>query len=228
MSPENIVRFCARRGIEMLAICDHDTADAVAPAIATGRRLGVRVLPAMEYSTDAGDVVGLLACPNPPSHELPDTLDAIHAAGGIAVVVHPGHHHDLKAFSAECIGIVECFNSRCSPAENAFARNLAVRWGKPVLAGADAHLPWELGLAINELRVPQGWSALGTKTDEIRRVLLSAERRLIHDSGHPASVRLSQAVKSIRSGRPMQAARASLSACREMAGKLKTRRGSRP
>jgi hypothetical protein len=227
MTPEGAVRFCARKGIEMLAICDHDSTEAVGQAVRAGNRFGVRVLPAREYATDAGDLVGLLACPEPTGREFCSVVDSIRNAEGVTALVHPGHNHRLAKISAGDVDIVECFNARCTKAENDVGRELACVWSKPVLAGTDAHLPWELKLAVNVFRVPARWDAMQARPDEIRQMLLNADRRLIEDTSHPASVGVSQAIKGIRSGRPLLAARASLFACRRLAGVVTTRRGSR-
>ncbi len=51
-SPAALVALCAERGLRVLALTDHDSVLGVDEAIETGTRLGVRILPAIEFSTE--------------------------------------------------------------------------------------------------------------------------------------------------------------------------------
>jgi predicted metal-dependent phosphoesterase TrpH len=58
LSAAEVVERAAGAGVELLALSDHDTISGVAEAIATGERVGVRVVPAVEISAvDAGSSV---------------------------------------------------------------------------------------------------------------------------------------------------------------------------
>ena len=46
--PEKLVRLAAERGIEVLAVTDHDTLDGLEEAVQAGKRLGLRVAPGVE------------------------------------------------------------------------------------------------------------------------------------------------------------------------------------
>lgn len=50
LSPEEVVGLASERGVEILAITDHDTMEAIPQAIAEGRRLGVRIIPGVEMT----------------------------------------------------------------------------------------------------------------------------------------------------------------------------------
>ncbi len=54
-SARALVRLAHVKGLQALAISDHDTTDALDEAIAAGHELGVEVVPAVEMSTDVGD-----------------------------------------------------------------------------------------------------------------------------------------------------------------------------
>ena len=66
--PSELVRLAAERGVEILALSDHDTLSGAAEAIAAGERLGVRVIPSIELNTESawGDVhvLGYFLDPN--------------------------------------------------------------------------------------------------------------------------------------------------------------------
>jgi len=58
LSASEVVERAAAAGVELLALSDHDTISGVAEAIATGERVGVRVVSAVEISAvDAGSPV---------------------------------------------------------------------------------------------------------------------------------------------------------------------------
>jgi predicted metal-dependent phosphoesterase TrpH len=52
MSPGDLVRHAYAHGVRVMALSDHDTTDGVAEAQRVGAELGVRVIPAIELSTD--------------------------------------------------------------------------------------------------------------------------------------------------------------------------------
>ena len=55
--PDELVAAAAAAGVEVLAVTDHDTVEAVAPARAAGARLGVEVLAGCEVTATVGDRV---------------------------------------------------------------------------------------------------------------------------------------------------------------------------
>jgi predicted metal-dependent phosphoesterase TrpH len=68
LSPADLVRRAAARGVKVQALSDHDTLAGVAEAVATGTGLGVRIIPATELNTESewGDahVLGYFIDPN--------------------------------------------------------------------------------------------------------------------------------------------------------------------
>lgn len=50
-SPEEIVTFAHRAGLSTIALADHDNVDGIAPAMAAGEQLQIRVIPAVELSS---------------------------------------------------------------------------------------------------------------------------------------------------------------------------------
>lgn len=53
LSPTDLVRRAAARGVRVQALSDHDTLLGVAEAVAEGERLGVRIVPATELNTES-------------------------------------------------------------------------------------------------------------------------------------------------------------------------------
>jgi predicted metal-dependent phosphoesterase TrpH len=52
LSPEALVRFAGESGVTTMALSDHDATDGVDIAQQVGQELGIRVIPALELSTD--------------------------------------------------------------------------------------------------------------------------------------------------------------------------------
>ena len=53
LPPSDLVKRAAARGVKIQALSDHDTLVGVAEAAATGRELGVRIIPATELNTES-------------------------------------------------------------------------------------------------------------------------------------------------------------------------------
>jgi 3',5'-nucleoside bisphosphate phosphatase len=51
MSPRRIVKRCREIGLDIIALCDHNSAENAAPAVRLGKNLGVQVLPGMEINS---------------------------------------------------------------------------------------------------------------------------------------------------------------------------------
>ena len=93
VTPEDLVDIAERLGLDVLAVTDHDTTAGALRArdhaLATGAR--VEVIVGMEVTTRRQDhIVGLFLERAPAIfRSVPDTVDAIQAQGGLAVVAHP-------------------------------------------------------------------------------------------------------------------------------------------
>jgi 3',5'-nucleoside bisphosphate phosphatase len=53
LSPRDLVKRAAARGVRIQALSDHDTLSGIAEAAAAGRELGVRIIPATELNTES-------------------------------------------------------------------------------------------------------------------------------------------------------------------------------
>ncbi len=76
LTPADLVHQASRRGLSIIALTDHDTTSGLDEAISTGSRLGVRVVPGIELSTDVtdGEVHMLGYGIDPGNSTLQDTL----------------------------------------------------------------------------------------------------------------------------------------------------------
>ncbi len=92
-SPGDLIRLADEFGLDVLAVTDHDTIDGALRArdIAAATYARVEVIVGMEVTTRRQDhVVGLfLELPVPIFRPLIETVEAIQAQGGLAIVAHP-------------------------------------------------------------------------------------------------------------------------------------------
>jgi predicted metal-dependent phosphoesterase TrpH len=51
-TPTELVRLAAERGLDVVAVTDHDTTDGLGEAVAAGAELGVEVVPGVEFSAE--------------------------------------------------------------------------------------------------------------------------------------------------------------------------------
>lgn len=175
-SPDSRIRFAQavsaakKRGIHALAVCDHNRC-APQEVFDQPLRDGVLLIPAVEYSTEAGHLLGLfLKAPcHVPDEEsgrvcFSDAAAAIRAAGGKCVLAHPYEltHHSIEEISAQIaaheteLDGIEVFNARATKKRknaNTLAKEAADRFTAPVLrtAGSDAHTLSEIGGAWVEV-----------------------------------------------------------------------------
>ncbi|MCL5984545.1 MAG: PHP domain-containing protein [Candidatus Thermoplasmatota archaeon] len=142
------------KGLDGIAITDHNTMSAVATAVALGEKLGLKVVPGVEVSTQEGHLLAYFV-PEPPAPGRSITLTAqeIHEKGGFAVLAHPYRFFhgaarsgslDLAAFDG-----IEVRNAHTSRGRNIRAEHLS-RPGRS-FGGSDAHGPGTLGAYFSEI-----------------------------------------------------------------------------
>ncbi len=146
-------------GLDALAVTDHDEIDASLEAAALADEYGLVGIPGMEVSSAAGHVLALGVEELVPAG-LPydETLDRIHALGGIAVVPHPFQtsRHGVAAHISRdqlaAADAIEVYNSRLFTGRaNRQAERFAEARGRPMTAGSDAHIAEMVGQAVTEV-----------------------------------------------------------------------------
>lgn len=170
ISLTQVVQAAKKQNLHALAVCDHNRC-ASQELFDRPLRDGVLLIPAVEYSTEVGHLLGLFL--RSPCHveneesgrvRFSDAAAAIHAAGGKCVLAHPYEltHHSVEEISAQIasheadLDGIEVFNRRATKKRknaNALAREAAERFSKSVLltAGSDSHTVKEIGGAYVEV-----------------------------------------------------------------------------
>lgn len=148
MSPKTILKIAERRGLNAVAITDHNTIAGGVKAYGTSKKekTKVMVITGAEISTNIGDVVGLFLNKEIKSRSILEVIEEIRAQDGLVLIPHPFRSHEfdnLRAIIGQ-IDLVEKFNSRCpiTLQQNHLLQTL----NKTLVGGSDAHFPQEIGL----------------------------------------------------------------------------------
>jgi len=185
--PASIVRAAKRKGLDGVAITDHDTMAGALEAREANRDPDFLLILGAEFRSQAGDIIGLFLHEEIETRDPVELVAEIHRQGAIAVLPHPARDHKLSNELIRMVDAIEVFNPRCSPSENRRARQLAVEHHKPMLAGSDAHTCRELGTA----------ATIFPATD-LRAAILAGEGELVCRYAPYYLESLSQLIKSLK------------------------------
>lgn len=156
-SHEDILEVARKRGLDGLAICDHDTVEGGLACEKRAMELGfeITVIPGVEVTSSKGHILVLGVRENIEPLLTPEEM--IHRArklGGTVIIPHPFKQssHGIGSFEGLDIDAVEVFNSRCLfNNANRKAAIEAERLGIPGVAGSDSHIPEMVGQAYTEI-----------------------------------------------------------------------------
>jgi len=154
---ETILQLCERRGIDKLALTDHNTAEG---ALLLQQRAPDRIIVGEEIMTTQGELLAFFVQESIPAGLTPqETIRELRAQGAVISVSHPfdrlrkgaWEEHDLRAIIDQ-VDAIETFNARCLYADdNARAAAFAQAHGLRGTAGSDAHSRPEYGRALTLL-----------------------------------------------------------------------------
>ena len=140
-APREILRKARVKGLNGVAVTDHDTIEGGLATARLNTDPDFLVIVGAEYTTEVGDIIGLFLSHEIASREPSELIKNIHDQQGLVLLPHPFHGHRLPSEIVEKVDIVEVFNARETPENNQKALTFAKRLNKPGLCGSDAHLP---------------------------------------------------------------------------------------
>jgi len=150
-SLQEISYFARRRGLDAVAIADHDKFSLDKEVKVNG----VHLIPAIELRTRVGHIVCLLPKKRfNPKSAYDSPVEAVHEAGGYAIWAHPFDRTSFRRRGEEILpDAIEVYNSASFPFKSSSSRAwlLAERLKVPKVAGSDAHLPEDVGLCYVEV-----------------------------------------------------------------------------
>lgn len=172
MAPKLVIEIARRKGLDGIAVTDHDTVAGGLAAAAANRYTDFLVIPGVEVKSDSGDIIGLYVDRQITSRQFGDVIREIHDKGGLAYVPHP-----IRTFGVEKmkhihaahpeIDLWEKYNGRYEIADFVQSRDVFEKLGITApLCGSDAHFPWDVGVfrtLLQDLpRDPQSLLALSS------------------------------------------------------------------
>jgi predicted metal-dependent phosphoesterase TrpH len=189
ITPEELIFYAKKRGLDGVAVTDHDRLDG---ALKIAAETDFLIIPGIEVRSSEGHIVGLnIAKAVPSKMDATETVNRIHDAGGIAVACHPTglFKGGLGKRANTSFDAVEVINSSAIPFNYAVKQNakIASRLGKPRLAGSDAHYAPEIGCAYT----------LVNAEHDVNEVVKAIRRGLCQPFGNPIpfKVRLKRIVE---------------------------------
>jgi len=162
-SVEKLLQQAAAIGLDALAVTDHDEIDGSLEAVERAPEYGLVGIPGMEVTCEAGHVLGIgVEELIPAGLTFRETIDRIHAQGGIAIVPHPFQEFRsgvLAKISREeltAADAIEVFNSRLLTGRaNRQAERFARRNDMPMTAGSDAHIFQMVGRGVTHVKTDE-------------------------------------------------------------------------
>ncbi len=151
MSPARLLAVCRQRGVERVAVTDHDAIQGAFEAAALDPR---RVIVGEEIRTTEGELLGYFMQEFvPPGLSPEETIARLRAQNAFISVAHPFDYTRSGAWKEAAlrrilplVDALEGFNARTwSDRANERAAALAAESGLLITAGSDAHAPMEVG-----------------------------------------------------------------------------------
>lgn len=181
-TPRDVVAYSKRRGLDGVAITDHDTVDG---ALRLLGKTDLIIIPGTEITALGGHILALnVTKPFTPNLTLSETIRTVREAGGIAVAAHPGAL--IKGFRSKSatpdFDAIEVINSTAFPfsLSTHLSKKLAVRLNLPQVAGSDSHYGPEIGFAYTLLDADP----------EVDEIMLSIKKGEVTPFGRPIPWRL--------------------------------------
>ena len=152
---KEIIRAAKRRGLDGIALTDHDTTRGIPAArkYIHEQKIDLVLIPGVEVSTSEGHLL-VLGVEEPPKRmrSPEETIEAAHDMGGITDVPHPYHPFRHALGRIPDADAVEVYNSKhLFGLANGRARIEARRRGIPMVAGSDSHFAETVGLGVTEI-----------------------------------------------------------------------------
>lgn len=157
MSLDTIIQACQRRGIDCIALTDHNLLSA---ALELQKIAPFAVISGEEIKTTHGEIIGLFLQEEIPRDMSPGaTAEEIHRQGGVVYIPHPFDRirrsvlaRDALLEIVDMVDVIEILNARITfKGDTLAAERFAIEHRKLMGAGSDAHVWWEIGGAYVDM-----------------------------------------------------------------------------
>lgn len=146
-SPKEIIDYARKIGLSGIAITDHDTIEGSLDALKYATPDFI-VVPGMEVSSKEGHILGLGITQNVPKGLFAkETVDRIHALGGLAIAAHP--YDSWRSGVGDLILSVDFDAVEVANGHTLYNKkdvvSLCKKHGLTMVGGTDAHILAEVG-----------------------------------------------------------------------------------
>jgi len=198
--PEKIVETAIRKGLDGIAVTDHNVNRIDWDALQK-KYPQLIIIPGIEVGTaGTGDILCYFIRDELSIKDPYKLVDTVHEKNGLAVLAHP-YHHRKKSFSydSKLLKSLDCIETgnahNLSNTEKAF--KLADEFSKPYTGGSDAHCLYEIGNGITLLDITKKEAE---DENKLKQAILNAQ--VIRPSNSIISVKysfiFSQSVKYLK------------------------------
>jgi len=156
--PREILRYALDKGLNVIAITDHDTFKGGLEGYRVSRELiragaeSILVIPGIELRSTGGDILVYCEGEVDLPREIPLLIDKAHEENCVVVPAHPFDtmRHGVGDAIYEYKGwdTIEVWNAHAPRRANEKAIEAARLMGKPGIANSDAHIPSHIGSAF--------------------------------------------------------------------------------
>lgn len=175
-SPEKIIKTALKKGLDGIALTDHDTTNGWREAIEAAEKLKAVLVLGEEIKTKKGDILGLFLKNkiNGKGENPFKVIKEIKKQGGIAIIAHPYHFpenfkDDLIKYKYLVDGI-EVFNAKLPIAlADKKAFNFAKTHNLSMIGGSDSHYHSKTG---------DGWTAADVgNIEDFKKAILNRQTK---------------------------------------------------
>lgn len=188
LNPEKIIHIAKKKGLDGIAITDHNTIKGGLNALKY-KCDGLNIIVGSEITTEIGDVLGLFLNEEIKSNNYLEVIDEIRDQNGIAILAHPFKNVNfLDDDILLKVDALEGFNARVK-SSNEKIQLLSLKNKFPLTAGSDAHFYFEIGRGVTMLNNINDF-------EDIRKAIISGNTKIY---GKTSSAYVSTGSKIIKS-----------------------------
>ena len=178
LHPRKIVKAAISKGLNCIAVTDHDTVRGGVELLREAKEFKDFIaIPGVELKTDIGDVTILFIEEEIKLRRFNEVMDYVKSIDAITVLPHPYRKHRMIEDAARAVHAIEVLNARTDRRANLKARLLALKLGKPMTAGSDAHTLFEIGKAKTLIN--------GSTIEDVRKALVKGETKIEGSESSP-------------------------------------------
>lgn len=199
-TPSKIVKAAEKRGLNGIAITDHNT---IKGALVVSKfNTSLYVIIGSEIKTEQGDIIGLFINEEITSKYFDDVVNEIKDQDGLVVLPHPYKKNtEIPNDLLSKVNLIETFNGRLTPELNYKAQVLAKEKGIPIIGGSDAHLSKSIGSVKTTFKSDRQTIQ---NTEDIKRLLLKGDATVAGEVSPRYVHYVSATIGNVRKGNLLQ------------------------